>query len=62
VTIDGNGEVVESNTYPNDITGGWRIALRVRRVDDKKPVEMRAYLRLNKETISETWSYIIPPN
>lgn len=62
VTIDGNGEVVENNTYPNEVTGGWRMALRLRRIDDKKPVELRAYLRLNKETISETWSYIIPPN
>ncbi|MGE5523910.1 MAG: glucan biosynthesis protein G [Rhodospirillaceae bacterium] len=62
VTIDGNGEVVENNTYPNEVTGGWRMALRIRRVDEKKPVELRAYLRLNKETISETWSYIIPPN
>lgn len=62
VTIDGNGQVVESTTYPNEMTGGWRMALRVRRMDEKKPVEIRAYLRLNKETISETWSYIIPPN
>ena len=62
VTIDGNGQVVENNTYPNEVTHGWRMALRVRRVDDKKPVELRAYLRLDKETVSETWSYIIPPN
>lgn len=62
VTIDGNGAIVESLAYPNEVTGGWRMVLRVRRIDDKKPVEMRAYLRLNKEAISETWSYIIPPN
>lgn len=62
VTMDGNGEIAESTTYPNEMTGGWRMVLRVRRVDEKRPVEMRAYLRLNKETISETWSYIIPPN
>lgn len=62
VTVDGNGQIVESLTYPNEMTGGWRMVLRVRRVDERKPVELRAYLRLNKETVSETWSYIIPPN
>jgi periplasmic glucans biosynthesis protein len=62
LTVDGNGEVVENNTYYNDVTGGWRMALRLRRIDERKPVEMRAYLRLDKETISETWTYIIPPN
>ncbi|MDB5841728.1 MAG: Periplasmic glucan biosynthesis protein MdoG, partial [Herminiimonas sp.] len=34
---------------------------RVRREEDKKPVELRAYLRSNNLTLSETWSYIIPP-
>lgn len=62
LSLDGNAELVENTTYHNDVTGGWRIALRVRRIDDRKPVEMRAYLRLNQETLSETWSYIIPPN
>jgi len=60
--LDGNAELVENNTYHNDVTGGWRMALRVRRIDERKPVEMRAYLRLSQETLSETWSYIIPPN
>ena len=26
-----------------------------------KPVELRAYLRGGNNTVSETWSYILPP-
>jgi len=60
-TVDGNAELVESNAYRNEVTGGWRATLRVRRIDDKKPVELRAFLRLANATLSETWSYVIPP-
>jgi len=45
----------------NDVTNGWRLTLRFRRVDDDKPLELRAYLRGDDSTLSETWSYILPP-
>ena len=60
-TVDANATVLETNAYRNDITGGWRATLRVRRLDDKKPVEMRAFLRHDNLTLSETWSYVLPP-
>ncbi|MDB5810975.1 MAG: mdoG [Betaproteobacteria bacterium] len=60
-TSDGNGQIIENSTMRNDVTGGWRVMLRVRRVDDKKPTELRGFLRYNNETISETWSYILEP-
>ncbi len=62
ISSDGNGEVLESRVRRNEITGGWRLSLRVRRLDEKKPVELRAFLRSAGQTISEIWSYIIPPN
>lgn len=62
VTIDANGKLMETNTYRNDVTGGWRIAVRLDRNDDAKPVELTAHLRNGKEVLSETWSYILPPN
>jgi glucans biosynthesis protein len=62
VTIDGNGKLMETNTYRNEVTGGWRIAIRLDRNDDAKPVELTAHLRNEKEVTSETWSYILPPN
>jgi glucans biosynthesis protein len=48
-------------THRNEVTGGWRLVLRVARADAAKPVELRAYLRIRNSTASETWSYILPP-
>jgi glucans biosynthesis protein len=61
VTVDGNGEIVENQAYRNEVTGGWRLRLRVKPVDDKKPVELRAFLRAGATTLTSTWSYILPP-
>ena len=61
VNLDGNAKLIETNTYRNGITGGWRMTVKLRRVDDKKPVELRARLGMDNITLSETWSYIIPP-
>jgi periplasmic glucans biosynthesis protein len=61
VSADANAQIVERNSYRNDVTGGWRMTVRLKRVDDAKPVELRAFLRNAGETISETWSYLLPP-
>jgi periplasmic glucans biosynthesis protein len=34
---------------------------RLRRLDAAKPVEVRAQLKHKNEIVSETWSYIVPP-
>lgn len=60
VSGDANVEILRRHTYRNDITGGWRMTLAVRRIDNGKPAELRAFLRNGTETVSETWSYIIP--
>jgi periplasmic glucans biosynthesis protein len=60
-TADPNGELLDSIAHRNDVTGGWRVSLRVRRIDPAKPVELRGFLRVGNETASETWSYILPP-
>jgi glucans biosynthesis protein len=60
-TADGNAKILESIAFRNEATGGWRVALKLRRADDKKPVELRGFLRNGTETISETWSYLLPP-
>jgi glucans biosynthesis protein len=57
-----NAEIVERNAYRNDVTGLWRLALRVRRLDPAQPVELRAFLRTDSHTLSETWSYLLPPD
>jgi periplasmic glucans biosynthesis protein len=56
---DANGQILESIAYRHDVTGGWRVALRVKRGDDKKPVELRGFLRNGSETLSETWTYTL---
>ncbi len=42
------------------MTGGYRLRLRVKQIDDKKPVELRAFLRSGDTTLTPTWSYILP--
>lgn len=61
VTADINGKVIETNVYNNRTTGGWRMTVRLRRNDSKKPVELRGYLRTNNNALTETWSYLLPP-
>ncbi len=62
VSSDANGKILETNMIRNDQRGGWRMTLRVQRIDEKLPIELRAYLKNSVTTLSETWSYILPPN
>jgi glucans biosynthesis protein len=61
VWADANGELVQHYTYRNVVSGGWRSVLRVRRLDEARPVEMRVFLRNGATGLSETWSYVLPP-
>lgn len=61
VSTDANARVLHVNTYPNPVTGGWRTTLDLKRIDATRPVEIRAFLRDGSETLSETWSYCLPP-
>jgi glucans biosynthesis protein len=63
---DANAKILEQDVYPNEVSGGARMVVRLRRLDDKKPVELRAQLRTasansKPQPLSETWSYIVPP-
>jgi glucans biosynthesis protein len=62
VSVDSNAQVKEVVTQRNDAAGGWRLVLRFTRVDAAKPLELRAYLRNRTSTLSETWSYVLPPD
>jgi len=61
VSADSNGELLQQGVYRNDVTGGWRITMRVRRIDDGKPLELRGSLHNGNNPLSETWSYLLPP-
>ena len=60
--IDSNGRIVEQNTIRNELTGGRRVVVRLHRNDSGKPVELRAQLRSGRQVLTETWSYILPPD
>ncbi|WER48271.1 glucan biosynthesis protein G [Cupriavidus sp. WKF15] len=61
VSADANAELIKTSVQRNDATGGWRMTMVMRRKDVNKPVELRGYLRNGNTTLSETWSYILPP-
>jgi glucans biosynthesis protein len=61
VTASANGEIVERNAYRNAANGNWRMTLRVKQRQGTQPVELRAFLQHGKDTLSETWTYVIPP-
>ena len=62
VSMDANAKLLEQKLSYNEATSGWRLSLRLQRLDAAKPVEMRASLRSENKRISETWSYILPPD
>lgn len=61
VSSSDNGEVVERTLRRHEATGGWRATLRVRHLDDKRPLELRAHLNAGDAVLSEVWSYVVPP-
>lgn len=61
-TADANGRIVEAHAYPNPAQHGWRLTLRVERLDPAQPVELRAFLRHGNDTLSETWTHVILPD
>lgn len=62
VSVDDNGELLENTVRYNPVTKGWRLTLRLKVKDAKKPIEMRAALANGDKTLTETWSYQLPAN
>ncbi len=60
IWVDANAEVRERNLFKNPVSGAWRMTVRFKRNDAAKPVELRAYLKQQQSTLTETWSYILP--
>ena len=65
VEIGGNGELRERNLFRNQVSGAWRMTVRIKRADAGKPVELRAFLQAavkqgSSGPLTETWSYIVP--
>ncbi len=61
ITPGPNARLVERNAYRNDARGGWRMTLRVQRIDPAQPVELRAFLQQQQQhALTETWTHVIP--
>lgn len=60
VNAGDNGRIVEQALYRNEAARSWRLALRVRQLRSDQPVELRAFLQHQRDTVSETWSNILP--
>ena len=61
VSAGDNGEILERTLRRHEATGGWRATLRVRIVDDKRPLELRGQLNADGKLLSDVWSHIVPP-
>lgn len=59
-STDANGQLLQRQAWRNDVTGGWRMVLRVRQHDLARPLEIRAALQNDKNLLTETWTSIIP--
>jgi periplasmic glucans biosynthesis protein len=55
-----NGQVDEVTVEHLPEAGVWRAAMRVKPAGDK-PVELRCYLTLYGEALTETWTYLLNP-
>jgi glucans biosynthesis protein len=60
-TVGANARIVRVHTYPNTVRGGWRTTVEFDRLNPKQAVELRIFLRQGANTLSETWSYALPP-
>ncbi|KPF68791.1 glucan biosynthesis protein D [beta proteobacterium AAP99] len=60
-SLSANARLRRVHTYPNPVRGGWRSTLEFERLDERQPVELRLYLQGGAHALSETWSYVLPP-
>jgi len=71
ITVGPGAKFLEQQVYKNRVTGDWRLVFQVLRDESispdkdhpggKGPVELRAFLRLGDDVLTETWSYAYEP-
>lgn len=59
VTPLANARVLQAHAWRHP-DGGWRMALRVQRLDPAQPLELRAFLQHGAQALTETWTALIP--
>ncbi|WP_342769070.1 glucan biosynthesis protein G [Bosea caraganae] len=61
VSANDNVEIVGTELQPNPAIKGWRLTYRVKVKDSTEASELRAALELGGRTLTETWSFQLPP-
>jgi periplasmic glucans biosynthesis protein len=61
VSAPSNGQIMESNVYRVEATGAWRMTVRVKQLRRNESTELRGFLQRGSDTLTETWSNILPP-
>ncbi|NTV32414.1 MAG: glucan biosynthesis protein D, partial [Deltaproteobacteria bacterium] len=72
ISVEPRGKLIEQQLYKNSVTGGWRLVFQISFEDPsslekvlpaiRRPVvELRAYLKLGDNALTETWSYAYQP-
>ena len=67
ISVGPGAKVLEQQVFKNRVTGGWRLVFQVVMDESisphkdpskgKDPVELRAFLKLGDDVLTETWSY-----
>lgn len=60
-STDANGRINEVNAFPNPVTGGYRMVIRVQKLRPGQSTELRGFLQSEQQALTETWSIILPP-
>ena len=59
VSADRSARVSRVSVMRNRAAGGYRLSFLVR-VQAERPLELRAFLQRGRNTLTETWSYLLP--
>ncbi len=61
VTVGEGGKLNHSTLQKNQINGTWRVAFTVKPDGNRRPIELRCFLRQSTGALTETWSYLWQP-
>lgn len=61
VTSSSSGDVLFSNVFFNEATHTWRMTVTARWKTPSAPLELRGFLKLAQQTLTETWNPILAP-
>ncbi|SPD75985.1 glucan biosynthesis protein, periplasmic [uncultured Desulfobacterium sp.] len=68
ISVSANAKLVEKQISKNRVNNRWRMVFEIIPGDRagknkilKDPIELRAFLKLDKDILTETWSYVYQP-